>query len=148
TPIRTWIDFYLNQARRPEVLLENSTLGTLSTDGRLVFAVDDLAVSPPQAVLEAWRGPMADNLTPALKKALSTNELHAYSLASGKIIWIANGDTKAALAETCFLGPPLPLDGKLYVLAEKQQELRLITLDPAKGTVLAVQTLGTTRSPL
>src|SRR5439155_20360578 len=35
-----------------------------------------------------------------------------------------------------FLGPPLPLNGKLYVLNEKEQELRLIALDPATGEVI------------
>ena len=34
--------------------------------------------------------------------------------------------------DSFFLGPPLPLAGKLYVLLEKNTELRLVCLDPSK----------------
>ena len=40
--------------------------------------------------------------------------------------------TEIELAESFFLGPPLPLGGKLYVLIEKNTEFRLICLDPLR----------------
>ena len=36
------------------------------------------------------------------------------------------------LADTYFLGRPLPIAGRLYVLTEKQQELQLVCIDPAR----------------
>ena len=40
--------------------------------------------------------------------------------------------TETLLADCFFLGPPLPLAGKLYVVIEKDGDLRLVCLDPAK----------------
>ena len=45
--IQGWLNFYISQNQRPSIVYENSTIGTLSTDGSLVFAVNDLAVPPP-----------------------------------------------------------------------------------------------------
>lgn len=40
--------------------------------------------------------------------------------------------TETLLSDCFFLGPPLPLAGKLYVVIEKDGDLRLVCLDPAK----------------
>src|SRR5262245_40418570 len=40
--------------------------------------------------------------------------------------------TETLLADCFFLGPPLPLAGKLYVVIEKDGDLRLVCLDPNK----------------
>ncbi len=50
--------------------------------------------------------------------------------------------------KTFFLGPPLPIGGKLYVLTEKNAELRLLCLDAAKGDLIWAQTLATVRDRL
>ncbi len=60
----------------------------------------------------------------------------AYDLSSGcKSVWDCRKftDPKSELSDCFFLGPPLAVNGKLYVLAEKQQELRLICLENVKG---------------
>ena len=41
-----------------------------------------------------------------------------------------------------FLGPPLPLDGRLYQLAEVEDEVRLLVLDAATGKKLWQQQLA------
>jgi outer membrane protein assembly factor BamB/tetratricopeptide (TPR) repeat protein len=40
--------------------------------------------------------------------------------------------TETLLSDCFFLGPPLPLAGKLYVVVEKDGDLRLVCLDPTK----------------
>jgi outer membrane protein assembly factor BamB/tetratricopeptide (TPR) repeat protein len=40
--------------------------------------------------------------------------------------------TETLLSDCFFLGPPLPLAGKLYVVIEKDGDLRLVCLDPSK----------------
>ncbi len=40
--------------------------------------------------------------------------------------------TETLLSDCFFLGPPLPLAGKLYVVIEKDGDLRLVCLDPVK----------------
>jgi len=52
------------------------------------------------------------------------------------------------LAGGYFLGPPLPLGGKLYVLTEKNAELRLVCLDAQSGEPAWMQTLATARDRL
>src|SRR5207245_8827514 len=60
----------------------------------------------------------------------------------------------ADLTDTFFLGPPLPLSGKLYQLAEKNTELKLICLDPNKldaqnlPEIVWAQSLGTSNRRL
>jgi outer membrane protein assembly factor BamB/tetratricopeptide (TPR) repeat protein len=135
--LSNWLAQY-NQMGRGNVLYENSTTGTLSTDGKLVYAVEDLAVAPITNSF-MYGKPKEDpkpqpNLGP-ITDAAYHNKLVAYELKSGKLPWELGGhDEKAGdFKDTFFLGPPLPLEGKLYVLAEKDQELRLFCLDAAKN---------------
>src|SRR5207302_1054175 len=44
TPLDNWVNSYNDYS--PHVLFENAVLGTLTSDGNRVFAVDDLAVPP------------------------------------------------------------------------------------------------------
>jgi outer membrane protein assembly factor BamB len=50
--------------------------------------------------------------------------------------------------EGYFLGPPLPLDGKLYVLKQLNQELRLVCLEPKRGELQWTQPLATLQTKL
>src|SRR5439155_10001538 len=88
--------------------------------------------------------------------AMHYNILQAFDLGSGKMLWKVGGrgdkkhpnDPKGDLHESYFLGPPLAIGGKLYVLTDKNQELRLVCLDGAKGTISWVQTLATTKEKM
>ena len=135
-----------------ERLWENATLGTLASDGQYVFMVEDPksdgAMTAQQQVVVRqfgmWRG-AADKIT---------NELAAYELRSqGKIKWKVGGggdrhdfEVEPRLAGAYFLGPPLPLDGQLYVLAEsaKDQAIYLEVLDAKTGKLQWQQQLVTT----
>ena len=128
--------------QRPGIFFENTTIGTLSIDGDFAYTVADLAVPKPpmyrmgnvvhgQPNQFGWSRDIAD--------AISRNRLTAFDLSTGcKNLWdsnLFNPDSKDSIPELSgyfFLGPPLPLDGKLYVLSKKQQELRLIGLENVK----------------
>jgi outer membrane protein assembly factor BamB len=125
-----WPTLYLNT--HPNLLYENSTIGTLSTDGKYVFLVEDLELPPhPQS------NPMQQlgwGQTPSFGKfheALFHSRLQAFDLATGKFKWElgGRGSEKGDLADCYFLGPPLPVGDKLYVLIDKNSELRLVGLD-------------------
>src|SRR5262249_55778515 len=63
------------------------------------------------------------------------------------------GADKGELGDSYFLGAPLPLGGKLYLLTEKNSELRLICLDSPKDdksppTISWTQTLASARDKL
>ncbi|HAH46514.1 MAG TPA: hypothetical protein DCM07_16990, partial [Planctomycetaceae bacterium] len=47
-----------------------------------------------------------------------------------------------------FLGAPLPLDGKLYCLAEEGREFRLLVLDAATGQTIWTQSLYRSDNPI
>jgi outer membrane protein assembly factor BamB/tetratricopeptide (TPR) repeat protein len=149
-----WLTFYHNQ--HPQILFENSTVGTLSTDGQYVYIVEDLAVPPPPQSVNNPNmfNPGMNNVqtySQEIQNAIHHSRLQAFELkTNGKLSWeLGNPEEKGPLSDCYFLGPPLPLGGKLYVLTEKQQELRLICLDPsAKGKVLTSQTLGTSQEKM
>lgn len=159
--IHNWMTFYLEQqgqqfGARPNIVFENSTVGALSTDANYVYAVEDLQVPPPSLVMN--NGMDFDGRFPGgpgrfgqdVNDAVQHNRLQAFEIASGKLKWELGGrGTRSELDDCYFLGPPLPLGGKLYVLTEKQQELRLACIDPTPpGKVVSMQTLATTRDKM
>ena len=76
-----------------------------------------------------------------------SNRLAAFEVQSGKLIWFRGGPEDHELADAFFLGPPLPLRGQLYVIAEIKDEIRLLALDPtAHGQLLWSQQLAMVES--
>jgi outer membrane protein assembly factor BamB/tetratricopeptide (TPR) repeat protein len=127
------------------ILFENATVGTLSADRQRVYAIEDLPLPPhPSLVNDAQPGVWTFS---TLNDAVYHNELKAFDLASGALAWTIGGGTGPRagiglnLAGTFFLGPPLPLGGRLYVIAETIGELSLLCLDPGSGDVLWSQPL-------
>ncbi|MEZ6091283.1 MAG: PQQ-binding-like beta-propeller repeat protein [Pirellulaceae bacterium] len=86
-----------------------------------------------------------------------TNTLVALDIATeGKLAWTIGGEFSAEprLDETFFLGPPLPVDGALYVLAEQKADLYLLCLNPEDGRLrwrqqlIAVETGSVQNDPI
>lgn len=118
-------------------IYENSLVGTLSTDHRYVYAVDDLTVPAPGDQFQpyVWNsGQVAQDVKPLVMQ----NVLYAYDLINGKCKWRLGGAKDDPFAESHFLGVPISVGGKLYVLNEKnngptgESELRLVVIDPYK----------------
>jgi outer membrane protein assembly factor BamB len=161
--LNTWLEYYKQQY--PQIVFENSTVGTVSTDGQFVYVVEDLAVPPPPQmnpnngmVFPGGMNGNHGNYPADVQEAINHSRLQAFSLArNGALSWELGGEEKELLSDCYFLGPPLPLGGKLYLLVDKQQELRLICLDPAvlaadnkniKGAIVSSQSLGTTQEKM
>jgi len=70
----------------------------------------------------------------------------------GKLRWQVGGMTgedEPKLAGAFFLGPPLPLLGRLYALAEfRGQEIRLVALSPKTGELEWSQQLAVVEAPV
>jgi outer membrane protein assembly factor BamB len=123
--------------------IENSALGCLSTDGARVYAIEDLAVPPPPEItLPAQFGLPPPGGHPRLIQALHGNRLRALDLDTGALAWEQGG--RGDLQGNFFLGAPLPVDGRLYALVEKDGEIRLTCLDAASAAVVWTQRLGAT----
>jgi outer membrane protein assembly factor BamB len=176
--INGWLNYYVSQNQRPAILYENSRLGTLSTDGRFLFAVEDLAIPPPPTFqpppgIAAGANPARNFGNKAIDDAVSASRLQAYDLVErGKLKWEIGGVAKdVPLAESFFLGPPLPNKGRLYVLVEapsalpaaahavcpgpsaiddilRPTEIRLASLEPKTGKVLSDRVLVKTRDKI
>jgi len=162
--VQEWMDGFLRMGNRSAIAVENSLTGTLSSDGVRVYGVNDLEV-PPAPVSVAYGMGFDPSGVPGglgrfgseVAEAISSNRLRAYDLTNGKLRWETGGKKETLpgenggvvdLSESHFLGAPLPVGGKLYALNEKQQEIRLISLDPDTGKPVGSQTLVTTRDRL
>jgi outer membrane protein assembly factor BamB len=152
--ISNWIQAYKTGSNQ-NLIFENSVVGTLSTDNVRVYAVDDLGLPPhPSAVMGnqwgGWGGG-GPNIGSHVIEFAQRSRLVAINLESGSLIW-EHGDpqhmSEPELDGSYFLGPPLPLAGKLYVLTEKNAELRLVCLEPATGKLVWKQTLATAKEKL
>ncbi len=100
--------------------------GGLCSDGSQVFVIEDIGIGPATPSFRVNNG---------VRQAVgqrNENTLRAYEVRSGKLIWELGGpksDVGLELAGAWFLGPPLPLAGRLYVLAEVESEIRLLAID-------------------
>ncbi|HEX5271826.1 MAG TPA: PQQ-binding-like beta-propeller repeat protein, partial [Gemmataceae bacterium] len=173
--VTNWINSF-RSAHKPTVLIENSTVGTLSSDGTRVYYIDDLQVPPffQQMINQPWGGGiqpgMGANVSAALKPGVDANELVAVHISSGRRLWALGGVRKSEeespaglkhdFHDSYFLGAPLCLGGKLYFLNEKKEEIRLVCLDTAKlpggavgpkdtdAAIVWVQPLGTAKEKI
>ena len=109
---------------------ENVARGTLSSDNSSVFAVSR----------ETTRelGEVDNSPTNAAEPTGPFEVLSAYDIRSGKRRWSVGGKTggdESRLASVSFLGPPLPLNGELFAIAEVQGEVRLVVLEATTGAM-------------
>jgi outer membrane protein assembly factor BamB len=166
-----WLNFY-QQFGPLGILFENGLVGSLSHDGTLCYFVDDMAVPPhPQQLAQFGANGQQMMFGQFFQDMVYHNKLYAVNLETGKLVWKAGGrnftkkpaapgeeekETSATLlADAYFLGAPMPLGGKLYVVIEKDRELKLVCLDPTKHNpetrhpeLVWAQPLGSPNVPL
>jgi outer membrane protein assembly factor BamB len=140
-----WLETF--QEVHPQILLENSLLGSLTSDGVRLFAVDDLAILP--CVLNDRRLDVQNarfDGAPQLTEAVHYNHLQAFDAPTGRLLWQHGGhppkESEPALADTHFLATPLLASGGLFTLAEKNGDLSLVCLEPATGALVWTQKLA------
>jgi outer membrane protein assembly factor BamB len=111
-------------------IYRDTAVGTLSSDGQSVFAIEELDTS----------GSFRMNALGIPTESRAVNKLVAYELSGGRIKWEVGGPRGSVpvnLAAQFFLGPPLPVDDYLYVISEDQGALVLLALkqDEDRATV-------------
>ncbi|MFN0021156.1 MAG: PQQ-binding-like beta-propeller repeat protein [Pirellulaceae bacterium] len=122
--------------------------GEMSSDGNQVFLIDEIGFPAVanniqmQRVFIGGRGAMFNN--PFTQQAW--NKLAAIDLSrQGALNWKVGGEAgedDPNLAGAFFLGPPLPLAGQLFVLAEFNGEIRLLCLNAKTGMLEWKQSLA------
>lgn len=104
----------------------NVTAGSISTDGRYVYGVEGVGRANTSLSARAM-------MTFDEGGSDTFNSLFAYDAAQeGAVGWVESGaPTEEGQSGRFFLGPPLPLGGRLYCLVEENGEILLVVLDPA-----------------
>jgi len=128
----------------------DSTYGSLSADGEMVFCIEGLGYSSNSNLTSNVFGVARSQLAHPLATK-THNRLAAYSIRTGKAIWEKGGPADGATANLSghfFLGPPLPLAHKSYCLAESAGQIRLVVLDSKTGQVDWTQPLHSVSSTI
>ena len=119
-----------------QFLFQNAAHGLISSDQRTVYFLDDdpvftLGRTSIRRAGGAFASPRADSTT--------SNRLQAYDLQTGEPLWQIGGPATREpfapqLAGWFFLGAPLPDRGDLFIVAQKENAIRLFCLDQASGS--------------
>lgn len=118
-------------------LFEDAPYGQIVVSGDRLYLVDGLgpASSVPFPVIRGGGNPGGSSPVPPASNRLVALDLRK----EGKVLWSvgsSSGEDEPALRDTFFLGPPLPIQGRLYVLAEQGVEIRLMALAETTGQLL------------
>ncbi len=114
----------------------NSVLGQLSSDGERIYAVDGMVLDA--ACSDAGT---SKTLDPRKCNQLVALPVKPEKNAEMKPTWTVGGAEAAKTSEPAlkghfFRGPPLPLDGRLFVVTESRNQLNLVSLDAKTGKLL------------
>lgn len=102
------------------------TAGTLSSDGRLVYSIEELDF------LNGFNAARNGMLLPGSTSSGTHNKLMAFELGSGLFQWELGGpagEDQLPLDGSFFLGAPLPLSGRQYCLVERKGEIQLVMFE-------------------
>lgn len=119
-----------------ERLWRDAAYGIFSSDGARAYCIEEPSNQQQDAQVQRMVIGFGGRRSGMQGREIS-NRLAAYELATeGKLVWEIGGPygvTDPALVDTFFLGAPLPLGDRLYVLAETKSEIRLLVLHAATG---------------
>jgi outer membrane protein assembly factor BamB len=167
-----WARYASPQANVSSILYENPLNGALAHDGQFVYFIDDVAITPPPVYSNpnfGFDGGPQFRQSGDLADMVRAGRLAAVDMRTGLLKWELGrvrppdstagvpplpgrlteeeADTTTDAFRLCldavFLGPPTPINGKLYVLIEQAGCVRLLCLDPKN----LVQPPGQTRKP-
>jgi outer membrane protein assembly factor BamB/tetratricopeptide (TPR) repeat protein len=121
-----------------EMLFANSLVGTLSTDGQRVYAIDqaESLLTPSRRNFDPRQ--WDDNAMRQARNALVAINVWAEDEA-GRLAWstqTAAEQAESPLAGHVFLGPPAVAGGMAYCLTENDRELFTVALEASTGYVL------------
>jgi outer membrane protein assembly factor BamB len=127
------------------LLFRDANFGLLASDGTRLFVIEDDAVIMHGPGGSGFQ-PIADS--PEGQRAMRPgNRLAAYDLATGREVWSlggqANGESfDLPLAGSFFFGAPLVDGGELFIVAERDLDVRVYSIDPTSGAVRWSQLLA------
>ena len=132
------------------------TYGALRADDKFVYAIEDIWKERIQQGIMTPKSSSGIIVSRSNLGSFTTNRLAAYDINTGKLKWHVGSATVAygsgadkSLDSTTFLGAPLIMDGKLFIIGETSAaSIVFYELDSATGKVLWSQTLGDSQNSL
>lgn len=129
-----------------QLLFGNGNFGVLSSDGRQLFSVEDDTFVMQQ--FQAYWGNSDLSKQDALRRNWSSNKLVSYDLRNGRPLWTVGGiesdePFQAELPGVFFFGAPVTDGHELFVIGERDGEVRLFCLQAETGKLLWTQLLAT-----
>ena len=116
----------------------DQTMASLSTDGERLYFLADCQLTGVLSPQQLMMGVPRHDLIPQRR-----NLLHACDLSQeGKILWqLGHSASRIAFGEELsreifFLGAPLPIGGRLYVLGDERGQVQLFEIDADTGAIL------------
>ncbi|MCS6865653.1 MAG: PQQ-binding-like beta-propeller repeat protein [Gemmataceae bacterium] len=166
---RWWGTYSSRNVNVSSIFYENPLIGMLAHDGQYAYFVDDVAITPPPVINQPEFGIVGGpqfRQSGDLADMVRAGRLAAVDIRTGNLKWELGrvkphpdapplpprlneeeadktNDAFRLCLDAVFLGAPLPLNGKLYVLIEQAGCIRLLCLDPKN----LVQVPGQTRKP-
>jgi outer membrane protein assembly factor BamB/tetratricopeptide (TPR) repeat protein len=119
----------LEISRDVELLLHNSLQHAISAAFGMVLTVEGIAPEP------SWTGGLPGTFG-SVSGRPAANEIVARDVVSGRLLWRTGGDESGPLAGVAFQDAPLAVGTHLLVPMQREEELRLVVLDPSSGRLL------------
>lgn len=133
------------------LLFRNGTFGLVSSDGHQLFVLEDHAILPSQQ--PGYSSNYSPERNDPYRRSWSSNKLTSYDLETGRPLWSVGGRALSEslglpLAGAFFLGTPVADGGELFVVAEKNKEVLLYTLDAKTGQPKWAELLAYADNPI
>lgn len=132
-----------------QLLFANGNFGALSSDGRQLFSVEDDTVVLQQ--FQMYWGNNDLSKQDALRRSWTSNKLVSYDLRTGRPLWTVGGvesdePFQPELPGVFFFGAPVVDGHELFVIGERDGEIRLFCLQAESGKPVWTQLLATVES--
>ena len=129
-----------------QLLFANGNFGVLSSDGRQLFSVEDDTFVMQQ--MQMYWGNNDPSKQDALRRSWTSNKLVSYDLRNGRPLWTVGGVESSEafqpeLPGVFFFGAPVADGHELFVIGERDGEIRLFCLQAETGKLLWTQLLAT-----
>lgn len=131
------------------LIYRNANWGSQSSDGRQLYVLQDMDLNLGGSNFSSNLNRLRRNLRRGGTdvESWSANQIVAYDLQTGQQKWTIGGTQfdepfDLPLAGTFFMGAPTPSDNELFIVGERDREIRLYALNPQTGEELWSQQIG------
>ena len=129
------------------LIYRNANWGSQSSDGQRLFLLENMRLNFGSSSYSRNLNRFRQRGNAFEANYWSSNQIIAYDLESGQPLWKIGG-TKfdepfdLPLAGTFFFGAPTPAGDELYIVGERDREIRVYALDPQTGEARWSQQIG------